>query len=112
MNCADIVYACPELEGEAIDPTYNRWIPGLGLTDINIMPHYQYYRDEYVDGLRIIDDIVYEDSYIHDVIGLPDGSYILITDDSTTIYGEAYLIRKGKETSICSNNNCIIYKGE
>lgn len=36
MNCADIVYAGPELEGEATDPSYERWITGLGLTDINI----------------------------------------------------------------------------
>ncbi len=36
MNCADIVYAGPEFEGEAIDPLYKRWITGLGLTDINI----------------------------------------------------------------------------
>ena len=32
MNCADTVYAGPELEGEAIDPLYERWITGLGLT--------------------------------------------------------------------------------
>lgn len=38
MNCAQTVYAGPELEGEAIDPLFERWIPGLGLTDINIFP--------------------------------------------------------------------------
>lgn len=112
MNCADIVYVCPELEGEAIDPTYNRWIPGLGLTDINIMPHYQYYRDECVDGFRMLEDLVYLDSYVHDIIGIPDGSYILIDENESTIYGEASLVRKGEEKQICSNNNCIIYKGE
>ena len=31
MNCADVVYAGPELEGEAIDPLYERWISGLGI---------------------------------------------------------------------------------
>ena len=29
MNCADIVYAGPEFEGEAVDPLYERWITGL-----------------------------------------------------------------------------------
>ena len=37
MNCAENVYAGPELEGEAIDPDYERWIPGLGITKINIL---------------------------------------------------------------------------
>ena len=41
MNCADIVYAGPEFEGEAIDPLYERWITGLGITNINIFPHFQ-----------------------------------------------------------------------
>ncbi len=36
MNCADVVYAGPELEGEAIDPGFQRWLPGLGLTKVNI----------------------------------------------------------------------------
>lgn len=54
MNCADTVYAGPELEGEAIDPLYERWITGLGLTDINIFPHFQSLKDDYLDGLRLI----------------------------------------------------------
>ena len=28
MNCAETVYAGPELEGEALDPKYERWILG------------------------------------------------------------------------------------
>lgn len=59
MNCADTVYAGPELEGEAIDPLYERWITGLGLTDINIFPHFQSLRDDYLDGLRLVEDITY-----------------------------------------------------
>ena len=54
MNCADTVYAGPELEGEAIDPLYERWITGLGLTDINIFPHFQSLKDDYLDGMRLI----------------------------------------------------------
>ena len=50
MNCADTVYAGPELEGEAIDPLYERWITGLGLTDINIFPHFQSLKDDYLDA--------------------------------------------------------------
>lgn len=32
MNSAEVVYAHPELEGEATDPNYQRFLPGLGLT--------------------------------------------------------------------------------
>ena len=41
MNCADIVYAQPEMPGEAADPSYQKFIQGLGLTDVNVLPHYQ-----------------------------------------------------------------------
>ena len=76
MNCADTVYAGPELEGEAIDPLYERWITGLGLTDINIFPHFQSLKDDYLDGLRLIEDITYADSIGHEIIALNDGSPI------------------------------------
>ena len=38
MNCAQIVYAQPELEGEAIDPKYERFLEGLNLTKFQILP--------------------------------------------------------------------------
>ena len=44
MNCADTVYAQPEEPGEAVDPDYQRFIPGLGLTTRNILPHYNQVR--------------------------------------------------------------------
>ncbi len=31
MNCAEMVYAGPELPGEAIDPNYQRWISGRNI---------------------------------------------------------------------------------
>ena len=40
MNCAETVYAGPELPGEAINPDYQRWISGLGITNTNIFPHF------------------------------------------------------------------------
>ena len=39
MNCADTVYAGPELPGEALDPAFKRWIPGLGLTREDNIDH-------------------------------------------------------------------------
>lgn len=107
MNCADVVYAGPELEGEVIDPLYERWITGLGLTDINIFPHFQSLKDDYLDGLRLIEDITFADSFGHEIIALNDGSYIMIADGKTTLYGEAYLIKDGKQRQICKDGECL-----
>ena len=108
MNCADIVYAGPELDGEAIDPSYERWITGLGLTDINIFPHFQSLKDDYLDGLRLIEDITFADSIGHEIIALNDGSYILIADGKSTIYGEAYMIKDGKQWQICKDGEFLV----
>ena len=107
INCADTVYAGPEFEGEAIDPNYERWITGLGITDINIFPHFQKLKDDYLDGMRLIEDITYDDSVGHEIIALNDGSYITIFDGQATLYGEAYLIKDRKQTQICKEEEHI-----
>ncbi len=38
MNSADVVYAQPEHEGESVDPEYQRFIQGLDLTKVQILP--------------------------------------------------------------------------
>lgn len=107
MNCADNVYAGPEFEGEAIDPLYERWMPGLGLTDINIFPHFQSLRDEYLDGMRLIEDITYADSVGHAFLALNDGSYVLLDDGKATVYGEAYQIKDRQQWKICSEGASV-----
>ena len=108
MNCAEVVYAGPELEGEALDPLYERWITGLGITNINIYPHFQKLRDEYLDGMRLIEDITFEDSVGHEIIALNDGSYIMIENGQTTLYGEAYRIQDRQLTQLCKDGECIV----
>ena len=112
INCADIVYAGPGLEGEAVDPHYERWISGLGITAINIFPHFQSVKDDYLDGLRLIEDITYEDSVGHEIIALNDGSYIMIDDEHTTLYGEAYLIQDRQQKQICKDGESVSLKRE
>lgn len=107
MNCAETVYAGPELVGEAVDPNYERWISGLGITDINIFPHMQSLRGEYLDGMRLIEDITFADSFGHEIVALNDGSYIAVNGGKTELFGEAYLIKDGRMTQICSNNQSI-----
>jgi dipeptidase E len=107
MNCADLVYAGPELPGEAIDPSYERWISGLGLTKVNMLPHFQILHEEILDGLRVVEDITFPDSMKHEIIAMNDGSYIVIDDNGETLYGEAYSIKDGILKPICYDGTFI-----
>ena len=107
MNCAETVYAGPELPGEATDPSYKRWISGLGLTQTNIFPHFQYLKDEMLDGMRLLEDITYADSMVHEIIALNNGTYIMIDDTGETLFGEAYSIKDGVQKQICSDDESI-----
>ena len=95
MNSARLVYALPELEGEAVDEAYRRFLPGLGITQRMIIPHFQKTREEVLDGLRVIDDIACADSVGRRFYALTDRSYLLGKDGVETVFGEAYLIADG-----------------
>lgn len=101
MNSADTVYAQPELPGESDDPSYVRFLRGLGLTGTMILPHYQMVKDNELDGKRLYEDITYGDSYGRKFLVLPDGSYLLIEDGAETVWGEAYEIENGVQRRIC-----------
>ncbi len=101
MNAAETVYSQPEEEGEAVDPAYPRFLPGLGLTKLQILPHYQLIRHDVLDGLRVFEDIAYPDSMGRAFYALPDGSYLLIREGREELRGEAFLIRNGALRRIC-----------
>lgn len=107
MNCAQVVYAQPELEGESTDPQYQRFLPGLGITDLMILPHYQEIKNHVLDGKRVMEDITYPDSRARAFYALTDGSYITIENGQTTLFGEAYLIKDGSIQQICAENQTL-----
>ena len=107
MNAADTVYVQPEEAGEAINPAFVRWTEGLGLTDKNILPHYNMVKDNWLDGMRLIEEITFADSHGHCFIVLEDGSYILEHDGTRTLYGNAYVIRDGGMQRICCDGQSI-----
>ena len=111
MNAADVVYAQPEEEGESIDPDYERFIPGLGLTNLNILPHYQMVKDNILDGRRLYEDITFEDSIGHAFLVLVDGSFVLEEDGRCEVYGESYLIFSGKMMKICEEGEMLSLYG-
>ena len=105
MNSAGIVYAQPEMRGEAIDPNYKRFLKGLNLTKFQIIPHYYSIKDKELDGFRIIEDISYEDSEGRCFYVLPNGSYIYQTKNEAYLYGEGFKIENKKMTKLCENEN-------
>ena len=106
----NLVYAQPELPGEATDPSYRKFIPGLGLTEYNILPHYHAVKNDLVDGLRLMEDITYPDSIGRVFYAIPDGSYLLQTDFDAAIHGEAYRIQDGQIKKISDNGSVYVLK--
>ena len=101
MNCAEVVYAQPEEPGEAVDPCYVRYMQGLGLTHVNVLPHFQNVKGGRLDGLRILEDISLPDSRVRPFYGLPDGSWLYRADGRTVLNGEAWLLEAGTCIRIC-----------
>ena len=102
MNCARIVYAQPELEGEATDEGYLRFLAGLGVTRTMVIPHYNDTKDLTLDGMELFGDITLPDSIGHRFIALCDGSYIMGDGSMEMLCGEAYLIEDGRISPISS----------
>ena len=107
MNAADVVYAQPEEPGEATDPAYRRFIPGLGLTQRNILPHYHMVKDNILDGMRLFEEITFGDSFGQTFFVLADGSYILADRDGERLYGEAWIIRDGAMRKVCEDGQSM-----
>ena len=107
MNSAETVYAQPERDGEAIDPAYQRFLPGLGLTKTMLLPHYQENKDDILDGQRVYEDIAFSDSYGRVIYAIPDGSYLFIKNGKEELRGEAYRISEGKMSQIAQTNDIV-----
>lgn len=105
MNCAETVYAQPELEGESLDPNYKKYIKGLGLTKISILPHFEERHDDMLDGKSILNEISLPDSFIRPFIAYSDGAYIYDNGVTQTVYGKATLFENGKMTEISKQNS-------
>ena len=107
MNAAETVYAQPELEGEAIDPTYRRFLPGLGLTKAMLLPHFDGDMDCRLDGLRIWDDVTFPDSMGRRFYAVPDGSYLFIQGGKEELRGEVYLVADGEMRPFCKKGRTV-----
>lgn len=108
MNCAREVYAQPEIPGESVNPHYEKFIEGLGLTECSILPHYHAVKYDMLDGKRLMEDITYPDSIGKKFYVIPDGSYVLQRGGEEKVCGEAFLIENGEIRKICENGEELV----
>lgn len=107
MNSADLVYCQPEESGEAVNPHFQRWIYGLGLTRKMILPHYQMVQDKILDGLHLFHDIGIPDSRHRTFIALTDGAFLMKKDGEERVYGESYIIQNGDMRLLCGTDDWV-----
>lgn len=106
MNSAETVYVQPEEPGESV-PEFQRFTPGLALTGVNVLPHYQKVKDNYLDGRRLFEDITYADSMGQTFFALPDNSYFYQDNSQLLLFGEGYRLRDGILEQICETDECL-----
>lgn len=94
MNSADEVYSQPEETGES-SPEFQRFLTGLGLAQINILPHYQQVKDYMLDGKRLYEDVTFADSMGKVFHVFPDGTYYYQDEEEQAIYGEFWRLSDG-----------------
>ena len=109
MNSADVVYSQPEEPGESV-PGCQRFLPGLGLTRAQVLPHYQKCKDMCVDGLRLYEDITYADSMGNTFYAIPDFSYIVDDGSAATLFGEGYRIQNGVVERLAFHGDVVTIK--
>lgn len=96
VNAAENVYLPPELPGEATDPDFMKFTDGLGLTGINIMPHIEYEKTVVLDGMKLVDEILAQDSRGREIYLIPDGAYFIIRNGVTEFFGEGEIMENGR----------------
>ena len=109
MNCAERVFSHPELPGESVDPAYPRWLRGLGLTKLQLVPHYDQVRHVVLDGQRLFEDVIFPESWRHRFYTFPDGGYILCKDGRETLYGTAWEISNGQMRQVSAENQTYTF---
>lgn len=102
VNAASTVYLPPELEGESIDPDFRKTATGLGLTSLQILPHSQYMKTITLDGKDYFHEILANDTMDRKLFLIPDGSYFIIRNGLTELFGEAEFMEYGRITPVSS----------
>jgi len=84
VNMANYVYCSKD---EDMNETLH--YRGLGLTNINVEPHFE------IDDKDRINNVLLKDSEDTSFVALPNESFITIIDGNATIHGDAYYFKEG-----------------
>lgn len=105
LNMAVNVFNSPE-EQEKSEPIF---FEGLGLTNINIEPHFIFDDSLFDENEKYQREAIIKESYNRPIYGQCDGSHIIINDDNVaTICGKTYLIENGNTECICKDCNIVL----
>lgn len=105
LNMAFNVFNSPE-EVENYEPIY---FDGLGLTEINIEPHFVLDDFLFDQNERFQRDTIIQESSKRIIYGQCNGSHILIDNsDNIMVCGETYLIQDGNIFCICKNGEKLL----
>lgn len=89
INMAKNVYCSKD---ESIEETL--YYKGLGLTDINVEPHFD------IEDTNRINDVLLVDSGKKPFVALPNESFIVIKDGTVNLHGDAYYFNNGEYNKI------------
>lgn len=103
INAATEAYNSPLND---LDLKQSPCLKGLGLTKINIEPHFVL-DDLSTNNKRLQRKDVLRESYNRNIVALSDNAYILQTDEYSKLYGESYLIKKGIINKLCNDDESV-----
>ena len=106
MNLCEVAYNYPEDLSELDN---EKWINGLGYFNKIIIPHFKRFKGNmyHPKHYNLLKKHYLPDSFNHKLLGLPNGSYILVDEGVSTLYGKSYSIENGKVKKICDNRECL-----
>lgn len=103
INSAKDVFNSPESED---DLKHTPYLNGLGLTKINIEPHFKL--EDLDDDNKVLQrNSILNESYKRTIYALSDGAYILENNELCRIFGKAYKIEDGNIVQICNDGESI-----
>lgn len=103
INMASSVFNSPE-DMEESEPIY---FDGLGVTDINVEPHFVLSEEDFDEKEIYQRRFIIEESNNRDIYALKDGSHILIDGERIVICGESYLIKDEIITKLCDDQKSL-----
>lgn len=103
INLASNVYNSPEYGIETDIRTI--YFDGLGLSDINIEPHFELNDKAFDENKLYQRKHILKESNIRPIYALCDGSHIFETDREITVFGESYLIKDENIIPLCKDKD-------